>query len=133
MTAHLSDRDLARMSRIGLAPLPTEQALELFDTAMVVDHPGWWPPAWTGPHCPTTPPRCRRCFEQLVSRPTRRVIADTDDTASISGLAARLHGLAPKRNSASWWTWCVAAPPPVLGRARTLQTSTPGALSRPRL
>ena len=39
MTAHLGDRDKARMSRIGLAPLSTEQALALFDAAMLVDGP----------------------------------------------------------------------------------------------
>ena len=31
MTQHLSDRDKARMSRVGLAPLSTPQALQLFD------------------------------------------------------------------------------------------------------
>ena len=39
MTAHLGDRDRARMSRIGLGPLSTEQALESFDTAMLLDAP----------------------------------------------------------------------------------------------
>ena len=39
MTQHLSDRDKARMSRIGLAPISTEQALRLFDTAMLTDRP----------------------------------------------------------------------------------------------
>ncbi len=37
MTQHLGDRDKARMSRFGLAPLSSEQALELFDSAMVAD------------------------------------------------------------------------------------------------
>ncbi|WP_155726229.1 hypothetical protein, partial [Mycobacterium avium] len=39
MTAHLGDRDKARMSRIGLAPLSTEQALAAFDAAMLVETP----------------------------------------------------------------------------------------------
>ena len=39
MTQHLADRDKARMSRIGLAPISTEQALRLFDTAMLTDRP----------------------------------------------------------------------------------------------
>src|SRR5712675_1212737 len=37
MTRHLGERDLARMTRVGLAPLSSEQALKLFDDAMVVD------------------------------------------------------------------------------------------------
>ena len=37
MTRHLADRDRARMSRVGLAPLSTRQALELFDDAMLAD------------------------------------------------------------------------------------------------
>ena len=39
MTQHLGERDKARMSRIGLAPLATEQALRLFDTAMLAERP----------------------------------------------------------------------------------------------
>ena len=39
MTQHLADRDKARMSRLGLAPLSTEQALHLFDDAMLTDRP----------------------------------------------------------------------------------------------
>ncbi len=34
MTQHLGDRDKARMSRVGLSPLSTRQALELFDAAI---------------------------------------------------------------------------------------------------
>ncbi|KAB8159587.1 SDR family NAD(P)-dependent oxidoreductase, partial [Streptomyces sp. 3MP-14] len=34
MTAHLSERDVARMSRGGVAPLPTDEGLALFDTAL---------------------------------------------------------------------------------------------------
>ena len=37
MTQHLGDRDKARMSRVGLSPLSTGQALELFDAAIVAD------------------------------------------------------------------------------------------------
>ena len=39
MTQHLSDRDKARMSRGGLAPLSTPHALQLFDEAMLADRP----------------------------------------------------------------------------------------------
>jgi acyl transferase domain-containing protein/NADPH:quinone reductase-like Zn-dependent oxidoreductase/short-subunit dehydrogenase len=37
MTAGLSSADLARLSRSGLQPMPTEQALELFDAAAALD------------------------------------------------------------------------------------------------
>ena len=97
MTAHLSSRDLARMSRSGLAPMNPEQALELLDASLVIDHPvmvatrldraaldtlaqsGGLPPVFSG----------------LVRRRRRRQIEDTGDTAqSKSALAQRLHGLA---------------------------------------
>ncbi len=39
MTAHLSGRDLARLNRDGVAAMNPEQALELFDAALAVDHP----------------------------------------------------------------------------------------------
>ncbi len=97
MTAHLSSRDLARMSRSGLAPMNPEQALELLDASLVIDHPvmvatrldraaldtlaqsGGLPPVFSG----------------LVRRRRRRQIEDAGDTAqSKSALAQRLHGLA---------------------------------------
>ncbi|WP_454561461.1 SDR family NAD(P)-dependent oxidoreductase [Mycobacterium haemophilum] len=97
MNAHLSSRDLARMSRSGLAPMSPAQALELFDAALVIDHPlmvatlldraaldaraqaGALPPLFSG----------------LVRRPRRRQIEDAGDaTQSKSALAQRLQGLA---------------------------------------
>ncbi|MEU5274663.1 SDR family NAD(P)-dependent oxidoreductase [Streptomyces hygroscopicus] len=39
MTGHLDDADLARMARSGIAPVSTEQALTLFDTALTTGHP----------------------------------------------------------------------------------------------
>nr|WP_243713422.1 SDR family NAD(P)-dependent oxidoreductase [Actinomadura sp. 6K520] len=38
MTSHLTETDHARLTRSGLNPLPTDQALRLFDAAL--DHPG---------------------------------------------------------------------------------------------
>jgi polyketide synthase 7 len=96
MTAHLGGRDLARMSRGGLAPLSAGQALELFDAGVALDHPsvvaarldqaalrdlavdGGLPPL----------------FSQLVRRPVRRLV-DNDTAASVSALAQRLRGLSP--------------------------------------
>jgi polyketide synthase 7 len=95
MTKHLSGRDLARMSRSGLAALSTEQALELFDTAMIVDHPAVvaarLDPAALRANSAMLPP----LFSQLVGRPSRRLVDNTDAGASMSALAQRLHGLAP--------------------------------------
>ncbi|MFF7459772.1 SDR family NAD(P)-dependent oxidoreductase, partial [Kitasatospora sp. NPDC008115] len=39
LTGHLSTADLARMSRTGMAPLPTADALALFDHALTTTHP----------------------------------------------------------------------------------------------
>ena len=97
MTAHLSSRDLSRMSRSGLAPMNPEQALELLDAALTINHPlmvatrldrgaldtlaqsGGLPPLFSG----------------LTRRPRRRQIEDTGDAAqSKSALGQRLHGLA---------------------------------------
>ncbi len=97
MTAHLSSRDLARMSRSGLAPMSPAEVVELFDAALAIDHPlavatlldraaldaraqaGALPALFSG----------------LARRPRRRQIDDTGDaTSSKSALAQRLHGLA---------------------------------------
>nr|BBX77128.1 polyketide synthase [Mycobacterium florentinum] len=96
LTRHLDDRDKARMSRIGLAPLSTPHALQLFDEAMLADRPllvaaridssglgagGAVPPV----------------LRNLVARPGRRLITDADAAVSTSGLAARLQGLSPEQ------------------------------------
>jgi 4-hydroxyphenylalkanoate synthase len=97
MTTHLSGRDLARISRSGLAAMNPGQALQLFDAALAIDHPvavatrldraalhaqalrGGLPPLFSG----------------LARRPQRRLIDDTVDAAqSMSALAQRLDGLA---------------------------------------
>jgi 4-hydroxyphenylalkanoate synthase len=98
MTAHLSGRDLARISRSGLAAMSPGQALELFDAALVIDHPV------------AVAVRLDRAaldaqalssglpalFSGLARRPRRRLIDDTVDAAqSMSALAERLRGLAP--------------------------------------
>ena len=98
MTQHLADRDKARMSRIGLAPLSTEQALRLFDTAMLTDRPvmvaARLDPAALADHGAALPP----LLSHLVARPTRRVIDETDTTAaSMTTLVARLHGLSAEQ------------------------------------
>jgi acyl transferase domain-containing protein/NADPH:quinone reductase-like Zn-dependent oxidoreductase/acyl carrier protein/NADP-dependent 3-hydroxy acid dehydrogenase YdfG len=92
MTQHLADRDKARMSRAGLAPLSTYQALQLLDDAMLADRAllvaAHLDAAGLGASG-VVPPLLR----DLVTRPTRRLVADTDSMLSMSGLAARLQGL----------------------------------------
>ena len=93
MTAHLSSRDLARLNRGGVAAMSTEQALELFDAALAINHPvvvaarldraaldaraqvGELPPLFSG----------------LTRRPRRRLVEETADaTQSRSALVGRL-------------------------------------------
>ena len=101
MTGHLSDRDVARIGRSGIAAMTQAQALDLFDTALAVDHPvvvaarldhtvlgnpavtAQLPPLWSG----------------LITRPLRRAV---DNTAieSTSALAQRLYGLTPDAQQA---------------------------------
>jgi polyketide synthase 7 len=99
MTQHLADRDRARMSRLGLAPLSTEQALQLFDDAMLSDRPlvvaARVDSAALADQRAALPPLLSQL---VVARPTRRVIDETDTTAaSTTSLVARLHGLSPEQ------------------------------------
>jgi polyketide synthase 7 len=82
------------MTNLGLAPMPTEYALRLFDTAMLTDRPMLvatrLDSAALARHSAALPPLLR----QLVARHTRRVIDDTETTAaSKTSLVARLQGL----------------------------------------
>jgi polyketide synthase 7 len=96
MTAHLGDRDKARMSRIGLASLSTEQALQSFDAAVLADRPvvvaARVDRVALSDNAAGLPPLLR----ELAARPTRRTVTDSDSTASTTGLTARLHGLSPE-------------------------------------
>ncbi|MEB3981853.1 type I polyketide synthase [Mycobacterium sp. 663a-19] len=96
MTRHLADRDKARMSRAGLAPLSTAQALQLFDDAMLADRAVVVAARLDGAGLGASgvvPPLLR----DLVTRPGRRLVVDPDDAVSTSGLAFRLHGLSPEQ------------------------------------
>ena len=98
MTQHLADRDKARMSRIGLAPISTEQALRLFDTAMLTDRPVLvatrLDAAALADRSAALPP----LLSQLVTRRARRVIDETATTAaSMTSLVTRLHGLSAEQ------------------------------------
>ncbi|MFE0175569.1 SDR family NAD(P)-dependent oxidoreductase [Streptomyces sp. NPDC059002] len=97
MTGHLDDADLARMSRLGLAPITTEQGLDLYDRALAAAEPVLLPvpldlPALRG-HARegTLPP----LLSGLVRTPVRRAAAAAGgaDTAAPASLAADLAAL----------------------------------------
>jgi len=93
MTRHLGDSDRARMSRVGLTPLSGQQALALFDDAMLADRAvlvaARLDTATLAGDGAVLPPILR----ELAARPSRRVVADAGTAASTSGLRTRLHGL----------------------------------------
>jgi polyketide synthase 1/15 len=98
MTAHLNGRDLARISRSGLAAMNPGQALEMFDAALAIDHPvavaTRLDRAALDAH--TLDGGLPVLFSGLACRPRRRLIDNTVDAAQpMSALAQRLHGLAP--------------------------------------
>jgi polyketide synthase 7 len=95
MTGHLNKRDLDRMNRSGFTPMPIDQALYLFDTALIVNHPTIVaaPLDHTALSAATSLPPL---FNDIIRRPTRRLINDqADSAASMSALAQRLHALTP--------------------------------------
>ncbi|OBK63008.1 polyketide synthase [Mycobacterium colombiense] len=96
MTAHLGERDKARMSRIGLAPLSTAAALAAFDAAMLVDAPVLVAARVDRAALSDNIAALPGLLRELVAGPTRRVIDDTDVAASTTGLSARLRGLTPE-------------------------------------
>nr|WP_234808375.1 type I polyketide synthase [Mycolicibacter kumamotonensis] len=90
MTGHLNEQDRARMNRIGLAPITTDDGLELFDDAMRSGHTSLVPArlsldevaaAGRVPH-----------LLRLLTRAARRQVADDDDVEGQSNLAALLGG-----------------------------------------
>jgi polyketide synthase 7 len=98
MTGHLADHDKARMSRVGIAPISTEHALRLLDTAMLAERPVLvatrLDPAALAEHSAALPP----LLSHLVARPVRRVIDETETTAaSMTNLVARLQGLSAEQ------------------------------------
>jgi acyl carrier protein len=96
MTQHLAERDKARMTRAGLAPLSTAHALQLFDDAMLADRSVLVAARVDAAGLSAgglVPPLLR----SLIRRPGRRLVADADGAVSASGLAARLQGLSPEQ------------------------------------
>ncbi|WP_421845661.1 type I polyketide synthase [Mycobacterium sp.] len=94
MTGGLDSADLARLGRGGVLAMSSAEALDLFDTAMIVDKP-YLAPARIDltalrAQAVAVPPM----FTDLVNAPTRRQVDDSLAAAkSKSALAQRLHGL----------------------------------------
>ncbi|WP_371871563.1 SDR family NAD(P)-dependent oxidoreductase [Mycobacterium bourgelatii] len=99
MTRHLGDRDKARMSRVGLAPLTNDDALQLFDAALLVDRPTVVATRLNTAAL-TAHDEAPPLLQQLIARPTRRFIEQTNTAASMSGLRSRLHGLTSEQRHA---------------------------------
>ncbi|MDT5082329.1 MAG: mycoketide-CoA synthase, partial [Mycobacterium sp.] len=96
MTGHLESADLARLGRDGILALPVDDALALFDQALVVDEPFLVPARIdrgalrVKSSAGTLPPM----FVELISGPARRQVGDSLAAAqSRSALAAQLTGL----------------------------------------
>ena len=94
MTGGLDAADRARLGRDGILALSSHEAMELFDTAMIVDEPFVAPAridlAALRAHAVAVPPM----FTDLVNAPMRRRVDDSLAAAkSKSALAHRLHGL----------------------------------------
>ncbi|MGO9692578.1 MAG: type I polyketide synthase [Mycobacterium sp.] len=94
MTGGLDAADLARLGRDGILALSSAEAMELFDTALIVDEPFLAPAridlGALRAHANAVPPM----FTDLLNAPTRRRVDDSLAAAkSKSALAHRLHGL----------------------------------------
>ncbi|EUA44489.1 short chain dehydrogenase family protein [Mycobacterium xenopi 3993] len=96
MTGQLGDVDFARFARDGVVAMSSEEALQLFDTAMVVDQPFVLPARIDLAalkakfDAGTLPPM----FVDLINAPARRQVDDSLAAAkSKSALLQRLEGL----------------------------------------
>ncbi|GBG38638.1 type I polyketide synthase [Mycobacterium montefiorense] len=120
MTQHLDERDKARMSRIGLAPMATEQALRFFDTAMLAERPmmvaARIDPGALAQNGSSLPP----LLSQLATRPIRRILDENDTTsASMTSLVARLQGLSAEQRHSELVDVVCRNAATVLGRPST--------------
>ncbi len=94
MTGGLDAADRARLGRDGILALSSAEAMELFDTALIVNEPVLAPAridlGALRAHAVAIPPM----FTDLINAPTRRRVDDSLSAAkSKSALAHRLHGL----------------------------------------
>ncbi|MDT5047102.1 MAG: mycoketide-CoA synthase, partial [Mycobacterium sp.] len=94
MTGGLDDAGRARLARTGVKALSSVDALQLFDTAMVIDEPFLLPAhidtAALRANAAVVPPM----FVDLINAPARRRVDDSlAASKSKSALAQRIHGL----------------------------------------
>ncbi len=94
MTGGLDDEGRARLARTGVKALSSGDALQLFDTALVLDEPFLLPAridtAGLRANAAVVPPM----FVDLINAPTRRRVDDSlAASKSKSALAQRIHGL----------------------------------------
>ncbi|UMB67478.1 type I polyketide synthase [Mycobacterium paraterrae] len=94
MTGGLDDAGRARLARTGVKALSSADALQLFDTALVVDEPFLLPAnidaAALRANAAVVPPM----FSDLINAPSRRRVDDSlAASKSKSALAQRIHGL----------------------------------------
>jgi polyketide synthase 12 len=102
MTAHLDAADLTRMARSGLTPMGSQEALDLFDTALTAEQPHLIPAHLDlkALRSLATLDALPALFTNLIHATTRRD-ADNDLTAhSKTALAQRLHGLSTEQQQA---------------------------------
>ncbi|WP_433336512.1 SDR family NAD(P)-dependent oxidoreductase [Spirillospora sp. CA-294931] len=91
MASTLDDRDVERMRRGGVLPLPAELGLALFDTALTLDAPFALPARLDLAGVRDQGERAPALFRGLVGAPVRR--AATAGTGGGSGWGERLAGL----------------------------------------
>ncbi|EPQ76894.1 Malonyl CoA-acyl carrier protein transacylase [Mycobacterium marinum MB2] len=117
MTAHLRGRDVDRMTRIGMRAISAEQAIELFDAALVLDHPTVVTSRLDEAALanPTISSQLPPLFNDLIRRPVRRRV-DNDTMAAKSILAQRLNDLAPERQRVAFIEMVCEQAAAVLGR-----------------
>ncbi|ACC40921.1 polyketide synthase Pks7 [Mycobacterium marinum M] len=122
MTRHLGERDKARMSRVGLATLSTEHALELFDAAVVADRAVVVATRLDANALKSNSAALPPLLGELAARPKRRVISDADagdNIAAATGLVARLHGLSAEQRQRELVDVVCSNAATVLGRSST--------------
>ncbi len=117
MTRNLSESDRARMSRAGLAPLSTHQALALFDDAVLADRSMLVAARLDTAALRGDVAALPHMLRDLAARPSRRVIADAGAAASTSGLRARLQGLTPEQRHREFVDLVCGNAATVLGRS----------------
>jgi polyketide synthase 12 len=99
MTAHLDGADLTRMARSGLAPIPTPEALDLFDTCLTAEQPQLIPAHLdlSALRSLSTLDALPALFTNLIQTTTRRHADNDLNTRSKTALAQRLHGLSTEQ------------------------------------